>query len=424
MLLIHGMDSHYFVFDRNIFKTKLTSLLTYFVIIPFVYPKGFSEYFLVYKNLFITWLYFAVFAVFILFISNVRNIKYKKSHCIIICYFLYMFIDTFVIRYSFENALQKIFASPALYIFCCILISKNAYLFIKSLANILIVLFFLNFFIFNPFFFDNYFDPDRLHLLFIGHVQVASQLGLIGVFIGYLLLYRHNVRKASKLIVLSIVTMIMSKTIASLFVISCLLVGFTYISISKRHYLLQLNPIIYLVLTTFINVIFLILTYVVGYKFSFLGEPTTFNGRTTIWRNALELVSQELIFGYGAAGVKIQVYWSMLTKDSLGMYYAHNELIQELLNGGIILLALFCFVIFFHIVYLKNVKSKKLFYFSNLSFFIFSFIMIFESPTEYQYIYIFLAMLAYLPEIENSFTTYLLDYFKLNYSSFLDKKFK
>ena len=201
----------------------------------------------------------------------------------------------------------------------------------------------------------------------------------------------------------AILTMIMSKTIASVFVLAFLAIGLIYIKLSKKQLLLQMKTHIYLLVTATINVGFFLLLYIFNYRFSFRGMPTTFNGRTTIWQSAIALALQNPIFGYGASGTKIQVYWSAWQANKAGMFYAHSEMLQKMLDGGIVLLALFAVVLLSHIAHLNEIKSRKLLSFSNLCVFTILITMIFESPTEYHYIFIFLSVLAYLPEIEKTF---------------------
>ncbi|OBR89893.1 hypothetical protein CLRAG_38700 [Clostridium ragsdalei P11] len=93
-------------------------------------------------------------------------------------------------------------------------------------------------------------------------------------------------------------------------------------------------------------------------KLSFLIEcilqkSLTFTGRTYIWKINLEQIRQSWIIGYGYG------------YRAVGFFYAHNAILEFLIEGGIVLLVAFIWVVV--IVGLKNKKDNQI-YSSELPF--------------------------------------------------------
>ena len=101
-------------------------------------------------------------------------------------------------------------------------------------------------------------------------------------------------------------------------------------------------------------------------------------------------------------GVLLKVFWSKWEGDGSGMNYAHNDILQVLLDGGAIQLILFILMIFSYLNNVKKCKDKKMITFSNLCLISMLIVMSFESVMNYFYIFIFLSIMAYLPEISSN----------------------
>jgi O-antigen ligase len=127
------------------------------------------------------------------------------------------------------------------------------------------------------------------------------------------------------------------------------------------------------------------------------------NGRTFIWEQGLNLFSKRPVFGYGAYGVLIKVFWSAWSDNKLGFNYAHSTLLQLLLDGGIALAVIFFVTI---ILYIRSedrsLKNTDVKYFSHILLLAFFTIGIFESITEYYYLFMFLPILPYLYKLDET----------------------
>lgn len=381
------------------FKIELKDLLYYVILIPFLYPRGFNEYSFTYKLIFTVWMYTAIFLITLYFSCSVfkYRIRYKIYIMVMLIYYTYFIIDTLIIQGNISTGLQKLFATPTLCIICAILLKSDAKRFIKTIANILIVILALDLFLFNSYFFPQYFDAAYKHILFIGHVQTAAQIGVLGIFIAFILKKFDKIgsKRALILFLLSISILVLSKTAAS-YLSLCIL--FFLILLSKMKFKkYNMNTKSILILYILSNIILFLYLQHNNWRFSLFSFDL--NGRGFIWKEVFDLLKSNYVFGYGAQGALITVFWSAWIGDGTGMNYAHNDILQLLLDGGIILVLIF-FIFIYHCI--KNVKNLDDVLFKsiiNIMLILYFLIMTFESTTNYFYIFIFLSIIANIHEI-------------------------
>lgn len=383
-------------------KYSSMDIFLYLILIPFLHPRGFDEYFSAYKAFFTLWLYGSVVLIFFLFIYKISRygIPHKKFVYFMLLYYGLFITITFLAQGGINEGLQKLFMAPALCMLCIMCLQRNRLSFLRCISNILIINFLLNVTIFSPYIFKSYFAEDT-HILFVGHVQVAAQLGIIGIFIGYLLhkIYPDMKYKPRFLIILSVITMLMSNTSASFISLGILVVGAIILYFRKNPKVLSLDSRLFIVGYLLMNILLICFSKNMNSIYSYYGLDFTFNGRTFIWNNALELLKSHMMVGYGAYGVLIRTFWST------GMNYVHNELLQRLLDGGIILLIAFLVMLFSYVSRVSRVENKRVVSFSNICLIAILFVMLFESVTEYYFVFIFLSLLAYLSEISQLFVS-------------------
>lgn len=375
--------------------------LLYIILIPFLYPRGFSEYISVYKIFFTLWLYGAIVCVFLIAIFEISNytVSLKPYNFWLTLYFLVMAFLTLLIRKSFNGGLQKTFATPALCILCAIYLKKNPKIFIKCLNNLLIIVFLLNLTIFNPLLWKEYFAPAENHITFLGHVQINAQLGTVGIFFACLSYYLNiaNRKKMILQVIVSIITMIMSFTNAS-YIALILLIVFWLFEKSGIRKVIIFKTQIYVYLYILVNIfLFMFITYK-GLSLSIAGF--SLNGRGHIWREALNSFFRNPIHGYGVHGVLIKVFWSAWTGNGQGMNYMHNQILQVLNDGGSMLFIPYIFMIFSCIKNLNKIQSKKLQFWLSGCMIIMLFVMTFESVMDYFYVFFVFMAVSYLPEIQ------------------------
>lgn len=375
------------------------NLSLYLMLIPFFFPKGFGEYLPVYKM--VSTALLAMASAFIL-ANFIYNVSRKKTvvHIALLSIILYhvtLLIITLIIQQGINEGIQKIFLAPALCILCVNQVKKNSYVFLNVLSNILIVNILLNVTIFNQWMFPDYFLVDK-HIVFIGHVQVASQIGIIALFVGNALALKYNEKKGKFLCILALVNMIYSDTVVSYLCVAIYLIGKLVVSKRKKARLVEhVTPIFLAYL--FFSILMLIITFKLKGFYIWKGIDISMNGRMFIWQDAFEKMKDHWIFGYGAYGVRLKVFWNAWSGNANGFNYAHNEILQLLLDGGIILALQYVIMIILALKNVGKVQTNLLKRVICLLFGIFMTVALVESITEYYYYFAFLSIMACLPYI-------------------------
>lgn len=381
-------------------KIDLKGWFLYVILIPFLYPRGFSEYIPAYKTFFTLWLYGAMICVFMTIIFEISNyrISLKPYNCWLILYFVIMILLTLLVQKSFNEGLQKMFATPALCILSAIYLRKEPKCFIRCVNNLLTVIFLLNLTIFSPIFWSQYFAPITNHITFLGHVQISTQLGIAGIFFAYLNynLYSRSKKRLIFNIVLSVVTMISSFTSAAYISVIALTILWLIRKLKIQLKIISKTQVCVYVYFLFNLFLFWFITYK-GVSLSVAGF--SLNGRGHIWREALNSFLRNPVRGYGVHGVLIKVFWSAWTGDGQGMNYMHNQILQVLNDGGVILFIPYIFMIVSGIKNLNRLEKGQLRFWSMICMVITLFVMTFESAMEYFYVFLVFMAISYLPEI-------------------------
>lgn len=382
--------------------TSANTAYLYFLLIPYIYPRGYDNYYPAYQAFFTGWLYASIAVTIWILIAQLKN-KAQIKNCLfyLLIYFGTMLIETLCIVGEVNEGLQKIFATPVLCILCMIYFRDKALDIIRVLANILIIENLLNVTVLCP--------PVMNYLLgrmaeenvmFVGHVQMASQMGVLGFCLAFFLHHTGQKARGNVLTLLSVATMFVSGAEASY---ACLaLTGIVFL-LYKLHFklrLLQGNTKLLFNLLMIFNAV-LIATVIVHH--------IDFGARYFVWIPALNLIKTHEIFGYGVYGVLIHTFWMDWTPGVKGMNYAHNEIVQLLLDGGIILLVAFLLMVNSILKYMKKVTDKSAKIWLNLFLIDFMMVATCDSISEYNYFYIFIIILAYMPEIQKHISDYNLE---------------
>lgn len=375
----------------------------YFVLTPFLFPVGFSEYFSGYK---IFSAFILGIAVFIILSQAIINIFYSRGiinlTIPVICILIYhatLLTITMLKQGSINQGFQKIFVVPAI----CLLLAeygrKNFRNIIDAGCNILISEFLLGIFVFNQWLFPSYFNPDNL-IIFVGHVQKASEIGILALFFAYCeyKCHSHNI-KAILLCLLSILTMLSAKTSAAYLAIAVIFImGILGNIIQVKKFVI--NHIKLLVIIFIVLSIMWINIYNIPIFHRYLSTIILYtSGRTDIWERGLALFEESPVLGYGAYGVMIKPFWTAWSANKLGFNYAHNTILQLLLDGGIVLAAIFIITLYSFVYssekYISDASTKYMAYV-----FLISYLAVgqFESITEHYYFFIFLSLIPYVDE--------------------------
>ncbi len=370
------------------------SIFLYFLLVPFLFPRGFAEMYQSYKQFFVLWLYLALLLAVAGIAYCYLTDGFRPWDCILTvgAYYTILLLSTLLYQRGIHEGLQKLFAAPVLYLLCLCCWRRDSKRFLHILANILIVGFFLDLTVFNQR--VMLYLTGEIHLAFIGHVQLAAQLGTLGILVGYLLwkLHPDDEVRAVLLLVLSVLSILAADTSAGTLVLMIFAFGLLIRRIPLLRPLLRWHPGAYLGCYLLLNlVVFLYSGSGLGAHLG--GDTLTFNGRVYIWGEGIRLWMQRPLSGYGVYGVQIHTPW-----DS-SMNYAHNELLQRLLDCGMLGCIAFLALMFTTVrpaARIRNLATREFF---NLCLVAMLFIMVFESVTEYYVIAIFLTIFACAPQI-------------------------
>lgn len=374
----------------------LLNSIAYLVTFGFLFPIGFSQYFNFYKriqNIYILCVALLI-AIFIIYrILSSKSIEFSPALVSLITCYIILLIITMCRQHSINQGYQKIFFIPLMCIFINSILRLNFKLYINVLGNLLIGILFLNLIIFNQLLFSSYFYPSVNNTMFIGHVQTASEIGILSVFVGLVLKKTGREKKGLFLFILALLTMVYSRTMASYLA----LIEFLIFGLLRKERLCNriisnnIVPIFFLLI---------VLNYFLvnaNSYFPFSSELDLLSsGRVTIWYLGLLLVEGSPISGYGDYGAKIKPYWIQWMNNNVGFNYAHNTILQLLLDGGIILTVMSIITLLLYINNIKRIHCLKLKYFISCLLLIYLSIGMVESLTEYNYFFIFLSFLPFV----------------------------
>ena len=319
-------------------KFSFSNILNYFIIISFLLPRGYAEFNSVYKSIFTYCVWISTAIIWIQFFLLYFKKTIKKDSLFIISYFVITIIITFLIRGFSVTGYQKLIAYPSICLFTICNLKKNPKSFLNIINNVIMVLFILNQLVLRNFFSQQY------HITFLGHVQMIAQLGTLSIFCALIfwMLYHEKKKRTILIVLLSLFTMI--TTDASSAIISCIILCiFAFLYKLKIYRFLTYNSKVYIIAGIILNVIIVCLSIINNLKYNNTISFLNFNGRGFVWVDALSKIKSSIIFGYGMDGVLLKVFWNQWINPE-GFNYAHNQILQNLLDGGLIAFIAFLFM--------------------------------------------------------------------------------
>lgn len=369
-----------------------------FIVITLLFPRGLIELnsllFTIYRVM--TWTAIAtIWIIFILqkILQKSSSIIYIKKDTIkIILYFLLSIFITYIARSKVNSGLQQMFLYPSVSLFIIVNAKKHPKKLLKIFINVLLLLFSCQLI------FANFFN-NLYHMTFLGHIQLISQVGILSIFISclYWLLFRQNNYRVFCLIIITLIILII--TDASSAFLTFLILILSYILYKfNLHRLLCFNSKVYIIVLFILSASLLFIVSK-GNLFEQLFGAISFSGRKFIWRDAMIKIKQHPFIGYGIDGVLIETFWTEWTGG--GFNYAHNQIVQCLLDGGFIILISFFTMISSYTYQINNIRDRKYKILMNSVLICILFVMIFDSTTLYCYMYIILSLMYSFPEIIN-----------------------
>lgn len=365
---------------------SVQTIFIYVVVIGFLFPRGYNEISDIYRKVCSVAMWLSVLLTWLQWFkcSKIKNKlgegKIEGSVLQIGLYFIFAIIITIIIRQNISSGLQQLLAAPSVCTFMILNIRRKPKKLLNTIVNVLCFELTINAFIMllQPDFYGVY------HMIFLGHIQVVSQYGVLSILtaILYWLLYHDKKKKLIYFLVITLYTMLTTDTEAAVFTA----VGFLIALIIykwKWFRLLMFRSEVYVFFMVAMSVIVVYFSTVNAGLISYID----INGRNFVWQSALVKIKLHPILGYGIDGVLLSTFWSK------GFNYAHNQLVQNLLDGGLVLAFAFWTMI---LGFAKNINKIKIVRYKvlcNASLMALLFIMLFDSTTLYIYMYMILSII-------------------------------
>lgn len=249
-------------------------------------------------------------------------------------------------------------------------------------------------------------DVNKMYLLSVDNKMIFTLLPMLGIALFYIDMYRTRQKKLYNLYAIIVFTSAIFLIWNATGVVVVLAMLFCWLcdrySISFSKFFTIRNGIIFLLIVLYLAVISDV--FQTGILAMFITEalhkPVTFSGRKTLWVQALQLIGQSPVFGYGVESEVLRSFSFSTSSGVISGFSSHNGFLRILLEGGIVALVLY-FNIFIGIhrycrTILKNYESVRILSYSMLAFLI---ACIFEAEF-YSTTFMFLvALLFYTPRL-------------------------
>ena len=185
---------------------------------------------------------------------------------------------------------------------------------------------------------------------------------------------------------------------SSAIITSIILCIFIFLYKIKKYSIFTYNSKIYIIGGIILNIFIVTISIVNNLKYNNAIQLLDFSGRSFVWIEALSKFKNEIMLGYGIDGVLLKVFWNRWINPE-GFNYAHNQILQNLIDGGLVGMILFTLMFFSFCKNIRKIEESKYQALINCIIVIFSAIMIFESTSLYCYMYMCFSIIYVLPYV-------------------------
>lgn len=375
----------------------MNKILTFLLIFPFIYPLGIDTI-PFFKQAIIIW---QVLSVLILFLR--AHFKIKKStlkNKTLICVLLFhiaMFIITLFSTGGIDEGFRKIFIYPFSYIVALIYFQKNRNLFLSITVRIIWFEELINLILWN--------NTSLFNGYFLGIRTYFPIFGILVFYISFLCLH-YSIKNTKFFAYTSVIMAIISVALASVStgIVVYLVLFVLFIMVKNKKFEKVLNfcdnkKLVPIALFINIAIVFLNAISIFSKIISdVLGESLTLTGRTYLWTKAIQEIRLSPFFGYGVYGKYVQLdYWNN------ALNYMHNELLQILMDGGVLLLFIFILIIISIIKAIDEKVDYKVKKIETGLLFSLLIISITEVPTAYSVFYFIIGIMSQNSLTNNSY---------------------
>ena len=373
-------------------KLSFVDLVEWFILFAFLLPRGYIEYSQTYKlfSQLCTWAAVGLaLAAVIIYAEKVFR-RVSLSALAIALYFVLTAVITLFSREIDGGGLQQLFAYPVLCLYVVFAMRTRPAHFLLTVDLLCLLLFGADLFVGRSFF------AGILHMSFLGHVQMVAQLGIVSLYAAacYWMLYRRHRVLLLFQTVLTFYTLLTADADSAVLTAALLLL-FGLFYLLRLYDFLLLPSAFYLFCGLLLSATVIYVTAVAPAIGARIGL-SDLNGRRFIWEEALRLFRARPLFGYGIDGVKIRVFWSAYT-DPGGFNYAHAQLMQNLLDGGIVLTVAFWGMLYAFCRRMDHVQAKRYRAATNAMLTVLMIVSAFDAFTIYCYGFLFFAMVTGTP---------------------------
>lgn len=241
---------------------------------------------------------------------------------------------------------------------------------------------------------DNYYG-NIYYLLGIRNSLPPILIPVMGLTVLYSAFYEKKLILSAKLMIVVISISILI-TWSATGVVGWFILLFFILFIYKKQYSKYLNaPFLYSVyIVIFIAIILLRLQTYFSYIIeNILHKSISFTGRTDIWDIAIALIKRSPMLGYGVyEGHGLIFYRNQF-------YYAHNAILEVMLQGGVIALFFFTVMFVFSAIFLYKYKTHHAAQIITFTIFTMMCMMLMEAYLSFIWIYALLIISGCVPDI-------------------------
>lgn len=364
-------------------ERSTTSLLRYLVLIPLLAPKGLESLVPGYKVFMTFW---SMLALAMLLLDSVIRLhggeRISSPHFGLFAYFIVAFaVSAFSVK-GIVNGFQELFFYPIAFLYLIELDQAEFREYCVASAYILCVLFLAELLVPASLFAGDY------HMTFLGHVQVFSQYGLLAFTLACFIYLKKWVSRIVALLLatLAFISMLAVDADSAHLCIAVFAIVLLVKLVSPSDWRIDFRVVV--VLSMVFSGFIVWLTIARRSPLIGTGLDWTFNGRLFVWESAGNLIRDSFLFGYGVENSVIATFWSS------GMSYAHNQVVQSLVDGGVVLLIAMVWMLCSVARCVNYISDNKVRSVAVAVLCSLLFVLIFDSFTPYSYVYILLALVS------------------------------
>lgn len=197
---------------------------------------------------------------------------------------------------------------------------------------------------------------DNTHVVFLLPAFLTSLI--------YMEISKKKLRSISLILVIIISCLMRwaATTVMGVAIFTILLIPF----IRNNTKIFNFKNYMFVILIIFISIVLLRLqNYFSFIIVDLLGKDLTFRNRTPLWDTTIEYIKNKMLLGYGwqTDSVRHNMY------NSISVISAHNQYLEYMYLGGIPLICIYCYIIYYIYKITNKIKENKIIQYISIAFF-------------------------------------------------------